>query len=34
VVLMPPLSIHHSEIDRLMSVVRDAIVAVTSGDRT
>ena len=34
VVLMPPLSIHHSEIDRLISVVRDAIVAVTSGDCT
>ena len=30
-VLMPPLSIHDDEIDRLISVVREAIVATTSG---
>ena len=33
-VLMPPLSIHGDEIDRLISVVREAIVATTSGRQT
>ena len=30
-VLMPPLSIHDAEIDHLISVVREAIVTITSG---
>ena len=33
-VLMPPLSIHDDEIDRLISVVREAIVTTTSGHHT